>query len=120
FVVFDSRRRVLFGARDRLGIKPFYYYTDAKQFVCASEVKAILTAPDVRCRVDPLAIGDYFFSGFPLSRRSMFEGISQLQPGHSLTVHKGVVTVQKYWDVEYAYDHRRSDEATTARLSELL
>src|SRR6476620_2937591 len=45
FVIWDSRRNLLFGARDRLGIKPFHYYADSQQFVCASDVKSILASP---------------------------------------------------------------------------
>ena len=47
FLLWDSRRRVLFGARDRFGIKPFYYLHTAERFVCASEIKAILACPMV-------------------------------------------------------------------------
>src|SRR5690349_8985133 len=47
FVIWDKQRQLMFGARDRLGLKPFHYYVDSRQFVCASEIKAILAAPGV-------------------------------------------------------------------------
>ena len=120
FVVWDSRNNLLFGARDRLGIKPFHYFADSNQFVCASDVKSILASPGVPCAVNREAIGDYLFSGFPLDNRSMFEGIRRLPPGHAITVRGDGVQVRKYWDVEYAYDETRSDAAVCDQLTSLL
>jgi asparagine synthase (glutamine-hydrolysing) len=120
FVIWDKKRNILFGARDRVGVKPFHYYSDSKQFVCASEVKAILAAPGVPREVSSTAIGDYFFSEFPLSDRSMFEGIHNLPPGHSITVSRDGVSTRKYWDVDYSYDTSRSDAVVCDQLAELL
>ena len=120
FVIWDARRKCMFAARDRIGIKPFHYYADANQFVCASEVKAILAAPGVPCAVEARGIADYFFSGFPLAGRTLFAGINQLPPGHSLTVDADGVRTRKYWDVEYAYNHTRSSRAVHEELTALL
>ena len=120
FVVWDSQKNVLFGARDRLGIKPFHYYEDAKQFVCASDVKSILSSPGVPCAANREAISDYIFSGFPLDNRSMFDGVRRLPPGHTITVRPTGVHIRKYWDVEYAYDEKRSDAAVCDQLASLL
>ncbi|HKS05502.1 MAG TPA: asparagine synthase (glutamine-hydrolyzing) [Gemmatimonadaceae bacterium] len=120
FVIWDSRRKLLFAARDRIGIKPFHYYADAHQFVCASEIKGILAAPGVTAAVDHRGIADYFFSGFPLAGRTLFSGINQLPPGHSITVDANGVRTRKYWDVEYKYNHSRSSSATHDELTALL
>jgi len=120
FVIWDSRNNLLFGARDRLGIKPFHYFADSQQFVCASDVKSILASPGVPCAVNREAIGDYLFSGFPLDNRSMFEGIRRLPPGHAITVRRDGVQIRKYWDVEYAYNETRSDAAVCDQLTSLL
>jgi len=120
FVIWDSHRNLLFGARDRLGIKPFHYYADSQQFVCASDVKSILASPGIPCKANHAAIGDYLFSGFPLGDRSMFEGICKLPPAHVVVASREGVRVRKYWDVEYAYDNTRSDEAVCAQLADLL
>src|SRR5262245_14595746 len=63
FVLWDAKRQKLFGARDRMGIKPFYYYHDRDQFLCASETKAILEDRSVRRAPDTRALADYFFAG---------------------------------------------------------
>jgi asparagine synthase (glutamine-hydrolysing) len=120
FVIWDSRRRVFFAARDRIGIKPFHYYADARQFVCASEAKAILAAPGVTAAADYQGIADYLFNGFPLGERTLFSGIRQLPPGHSLTVTAEGVRVRKYWDVQYNYQTGRSAAQIEDALADLL
>lgn len=120
FVLWDSRRQRVFGARDRLGIKPFHYYADRHQFICASEAKALLEDPGVPRAVDHAALAGYLFAGFPQGDRTMFSAIRQLPPGHSLTVDGNGVRVRKYWDVEYAYNFARSDAASVDELEALL
>lgn len=120
FVIWDAGNRSLFGARDRLGIKPFYYYCDNRRFICASEIKAILEDQTIQPRPDVTALADYFFAGTVLGTKTPFVGITQLAPGHSMRVRDGGVSVKKYWDVEFNYDTRRNHEQTVAELSVLL
>lgn len=120
FVLWDSHREQIFGARDRLGIKPFHYYADRNQFICASEAKALLEDPGVPRQVDYAGLAGYLFAGFPQGDRTMFSAIRQLPPGHSLTVDRGGVRVRQYWDVEYAYNFARSDAEVVDELETLL
>jgi asparagine synthase (glutamine-hydrolysing) len=103
FAIWDARQRLLFGARDRLGIKPFHYYLDDRQFVCASEIKAILEDPKVPRVPDYRGIADYLFAGAPLAGKTFYAGVSELPPGHTIVVRDGRAAVRQYWDVEYAY-----------------
>jgi asparagine synthase (glutamine-hydrolysing) len=120
FVLWDSRRERIFGARDRIGIKPFHYYADRRQFICASEAKALLEDPDVPRQVDYAGLAGYLFAGFPQGERTVFSGIRQLPPGHSITVDREGVRVRKYWDVEYAYNLNRTDAEVVEQLEHLL
>lgn len=119
-VLWDSRRERMFGARDRIGIKPFHYYADRRQFICASEAKALLEDPDVPRQVDYAGLAGYLFAGFPQAERTVFSGISQLPAGHSITVDRDGVRVRKYWDVEYAYNFARTDAEVVEQLEHLL
>jgi asparagine synthase (glutamine-hydrolysing) len=110
FATWDKRRRTLFAARDRLGIKPFYYHWSGRRLIFASEIKAILAHPGVRREADTIAIADYLFSGQALAGRTMFDGISELLPGHALELADGTLRVWSYWSLEYDYDRARSDE----------
>ena len=84
FALWDSRRGEFFLARDRIGIKPLYYYWKDGKFLFASEIKAILEDPAVHPSLDYQAL--YHFLGFEFvpGPRTLFENIYKLQPGHSL------------------------------------
>jgi len=122
FLLWDIGKQRLFGARDRLGIKPLYYFVDEKKIILASEIKAIIENPNVPRKPDYKAISDYLFAGRALGNKSMFEGIKELEPGHMLSVDKATedVQIKKYWDVSYNYNFNRSDISLIDELSWLL
>ena len=120
FAIWDARERVLFAARDRLGIKPFYYHHSGDRFMFASEVKALLQGDPSLRRPDMEALADYIFSGGPLGAKTGFAGISQLEPGHWLTWHDGQLTVKRYWDIDYRYEDPKREDDLLAELAWLL
>ena len=122
FVLWDRRRRRLFAARDRTGIKNLYYYLTPKKLILASEIKAILEDPDVERAVDPQALVDYSFCGRALAGKTMFRNIREIEPGHSLLVdlETGRPQIKKYWGLRYNYNRSRSDEAVKDELFYLL
>jgi asparagine synthase (glutamine-hydrolysing) len=99
FAIWDERRRLLFAARDRLGIKPFYYFADGEQFAFASELKSLLEAPGIPREIDPAALGEYLRRRYVIAPNTILKGIRKLQPGHTITVTGEGCTVRKYWDV---------------------
>lgn len=101
FAIWDSRRQCLFAARDRFGIKPFYYWHNARGFVFASEMKSILREPEVDTAFDPIALYDYFTFKFIPGPRTPFRAIHRLQPAHWLRVQDGAVEVKRYWQPDY-------------------
>jgi len=109
FAIWDRRRRTLFGARDRLGIKPFYYNHTPEHFIFASEIKAILEDPSVARRPDRRGIADYLFCGQPLAGRTLFEGIEEVRPGWAFELKDGRLRPWEYWRLSYDYDDSRSD-----------
>jgi asparagine synthase (glutamine-hydrolysing) len=100
FAIWDERKGTLFMARDRLGIKPFYYYFHKNAFVFASEVKAVLSSGLLRAELDEQIIPHYLTNRYPPGDRTFFRGIKKLLPGNTLRVdEKGAVRIQSYWDV---------------------
>ena len=96
--IWDKQDRELFIARDRLGVKPLYYFHDEKQFIFASEIRAILTIGKTNRRIDQTAIAEYFryqSVGFPFSP---VEGIRQVEAGTWMLVRDGKIQIRKYWD----------------------
>jgi asparagine synthase (glutamine-hydrolysing) len=103
FSLWDERTQTLFCARDRFGIKPFYYAEVDGVFYFASEIKALIPfLPAVETDVDGLK--DYLCFQFCLGGKTMFKGVKELPPGHLLTVHCGRVVVRRYWEVYYQAD----------------
>jgi asparagine synthase (glutamine-hydrolysing) len=97
FAIWDSRRRRLFCARDRLGQKPFYYAAHEEGFSFSSEIGPLLLDPDIHCTLDSTAIHHYLSLHYVPAPRTGFEQIRKLPPAHFLTVEHGSVTVQRYW-----------------------
>lgn len=95
--LWDSNRRRLLLARDRLGIKPLFYAEYQQALVFGSEIKALLV-DDLPRRVDPLALHDYLSFDYVPGPRTMFEGIRKLQAGH-LLIWDGELSIRRYWDI---------------------
>src|SRR5262249_46988014 len=99
FALWDSARRTLLLARDRLGIKPLYYADTPDGFVFGSEMKAVVKSPWVGRRVDQRAIMSFLRYGYVPDPLSILEGVSKLPPGHTLTVRDGRPGVpRRYWE----------------------
>ena len=102
FAVWDARHQTLFLSRDRLGKRPLFYTVVGKTLLFASEMKAILTHPGVTKAIDPVGLDQLFTFWSALPPRTIFQGIRQLPPAHSLTVTRGEVQVSRYWDVDFS------------------
>ena len=120
FGLWDRPRRRLFLARDRLGIKPLYYTFANGAFLFASEIKAILQWPGIAREVDRAALSDYLRYRYVPGPRTMFRGISKLQPGHRLILQNGNMSEEPYWDVplEGPVSAQRPERELMARLRE--
>ena len=100
FVIWDRRRRVLFAARDRLGIKPLYYRWDGKTFLFGSEIKAILAYPGITAELNSSTLAEYLAFGYVTGPETMFAGIRKLMPGHTLELsEQGEPKIDCYWDL---------------------
>ena len=119
FAVWDEARKQLFCARDRFGIKPFYYAVVDDRFYFASEAKALLPfLPEIA--TDAGALAEYLTFQYTIGDQTLFRHVKQLQPGHALTVADGRVAVRRYWDVDYAIDFGHEPDYFTRQLPDLL
>lgn len=119
FMLWDDREQRLFGARDRFGIKPLYHTRIGDRFIFASEIKALLPFVDqVEMNLEGLA--DYLTFQFCLHGKTLFKGIEELQPGHSMLVANGAVQTSHYWQVYYNIDFDHTPRYFQDRVSQLL
>ena len=114
FTILDRRNRRLFCARDRIGIKPFYYHFNGSTLIFASEIKAILATRLVHGDSNPEGLLDYITFQFCLGGKTLFKDIRKLEPGHSLTIQLTDDSIsmreRRYWDLQYEIDDSH-DEA---------
>jgi asparagine synthase (glutamine-hydrolysing) len=120
FAIWDRRRRRLLMARDRLGVKPLYYYRNGRFLGFASEIKALLQIPGVPREVDPDAFDQFLSLRYVPGPRTMFKGIFRLQPGHTLVVDDSGVHIRKYWDIDFSATNSASPRQIAERFEELV
>jgi asparagine synthase (glutamine-hydrolysing) len=109
FAIWDTRTSSLFLARDRLGVKPLYLAEIGGELLFGSEVKALLPAlPGVRLR--PEAVADFLTFLWVPEPETMFEGVTMLPAGHSAVWREGRLSVEQYWDLEFATEERSERE----------
>lgn len=126
FAIWDSRSRKLFLSRDRLGVRPLFYTTAGRAFLFSSEIKSLLAHPAVPREIDLVGLDQIFTFWFTLPPRTVFRGIAELPPGHSMIISaSGEEKVHPYWTLNYPYenggDFRDVNEQETAEaLLELL
>jgi asparagine synthase (glutamine-hydrolysing) len=99
--LWDARKRRLFLARDRVGIKPLYYWAGRDKLVFASELKALIVHPDTPRQINLDALDIFLTLEYVPAPHTIYENIFKLLPGHTLTVENGEMKIRQYWDVPY-------------------
>jgi len=110
FAIWDSLRKRLFMARDRIGIKPLYYYNDSRRIVFGSEIKPILQINDIPRRVNPKALDNFLTFEYVPGPLSIFENISKLLPAHTLSCQNGKISIKKYWELPVRSNNHTENE----------
>jgi asparagine synthase (glutamine-hydrolysing) len=119
FALWDTSQQKLFCARDRFGIKPFYYAVTDHCLYFASEIKGLLPFLP-RVETDKEALKDYLAFQFCLGGKTLFKGVRELTPACTLTVSNGHVEVQRYWEVYYTVDFEHTTKYFEQRLGALM
>jgi asparagine synthase (glutamine-hydrolysing) len=120
FAVYDTRRRELLIARDRLGKKPLFYAELDGALHFASEIKAIRASPAWDSELDFSQLEGYLSLGYFLAPGTVYRRVHKLPPGHWLRVHDGRIEIKRYWDIEQFDDHPEAGPALERELEETL
>lgn len=101
--IWDKNKKELFVARDRLGIKPVYYFDNLEQFAFSSEVRSLLELPFVDKKVNEDALVDYLRYGTVHAPRTIINGVQMLMPGHYILLNEDRIKTHQYWNVNLHY-----------------
>jgi asparagine synthase (glutamine-hydrolysing) len=119
FALWDEAEQRLFCARDRFGIKPFYYTVIDDVFYFASEAKALMPfLPDIA--TDKHALAEYLTFQYTIGEQTLFKHVKQLLPAHHLIVSNGNLRIDRYWDVYFEIDFDHTASYFESHLRELL
>lgn len=122
FTIWDSNKKILFSARDRMGIKPFYYYFKNETFIFGSEIKALLGSGLMKPEVNTSSMSNYLIFQTVLGEKTLFQGINKLLPGHTLVfdAKSNRLDINKYWDLNYEIDFEHDEAYFVSHLQRLL
>jgi asparagine synthase (glutamine-hydrolysing) len=116
-VVWDSRKRTLLMARDRVGKKPLFYAADKERILFGSELKALLAGDSISRESDPQALCDYFSLGYVPAPKTIYRAVRKVLPGHYLVVsNSGSLREQCYWKLSFAEIDNLSEAEWCERL----
>lgn len=110
FSLWDSENKKLILARDRVGIKPLYYFFEQGNLVWGSEIKAILESEYVRPKLEMKSLPAFLANRYTSGENTLFEGIKRLLPGHLLTWQDGHIKIIPYWKLEFSEPEEPSKE----------
>ena len=121
FVIYDNLTKELIAVRDRFGIKPFYYYLDKNKFVFASEIKAILTNPDIAAKLNEIMLHDFMvFNRTDHDEQTCFQNIMNLRPAHFLKINLQFrVEIRKWYRLPDVAETLQDEELECKLLYEL-
>jgi asparagine synthase (glutamine-hydrolysing) len=121
FALWDTRRQRLLIARDRIGIKPLYYWEHAGGLAFASELRSLLAMPEFTARVSAEAVAQFLTFGYVPETHCIFEGVRKLPPGHRLTWEPtGTLHIERYWSPLRAERTDVTDDEAVEELRSLL
>lgn len=117
--IWDALRRRLVIARDRLGIKPLYYWTDGRRLLFGSELKAVIAHPAAPREIDLTALDQFLTLEYVPAPRTIFTGIHKLPPGHLLVFDERECRIEQYWNVPFR-DTPDDEETCVEILTDLI
>ena len=118
FVLWDTRTKTLFGARDIFGIKPFYYYNVDGLFLFGSEIKSFLAHPDFKKELNEQRLPEYLSIEYIPNEETMFQNVYKLPGAHMFTWHAGRLDVRRYYDIRYHIDEAPTLEEWEQRITD--
>jgi len=104
FAIWDTRKKELFLGRDRVGIRPLFYYREENAFVFGSEIKCLMESGFVKAEPDPESLNRVFTFWTIPTPGTLFKGVKELPPGHYMVVRENETVIKPYWELRFQGD----------------
>lgn len=118
FVIWDTKTKELFGARDFFGIKPLYYAVMGDTFMFGSEIKAFLAHPDFKKELNETALENYLTFQYSPTNETFFKNVYKLPAAHCFKYKNGKLDVKRYWDINFNADEKPDMDEWVNRISD--
>ncbi len=118
FVIWDTKTKELFGARDFFGIKPLYYALMGNTFMFGSEIKAFLAHPDFKKELNETALENYLTFQYSPTNETFFKNVYKLPAAHCFKYKNGKLDVKRYWDINFNADEKPDMDEWVDRISD--
>lgn len=118
FVIWDTKTKELFGARDFFGIKPLYYAVMGDTFMFCSEIKAFLAHPDFKKELNETALENYLTFQYSPTNETFFKNVYKLPAAHCFKYKNGKLDVKRYWDINFNADEKPDMDEWVDRISD--
>ncbi len=118
FVIWDTKTKELFGARDFFGIKPLYYAVMGDTFMFGSEIKAFLAHPDFKKELNETALENYLTFQYSPTNETFFKNVYKLPAAHFFKYKNSKLDVKRYWDISFNADEKPDMEEWVNRISD--
>jgi len=119
FAIWDQHKGSLLLGRDRMGIRPLFYYRHQGRLLFASEIKALLADPRTPRRIDPRTLSDIFTCWTPVDDATIFDEIHQLPPGHYAVFTASGIQVKRYWGLRFDHEAGPEDRSVASWAQEM-
>ena len=111
FIIWDTKKKEMFGARDHFGIKPLYYAQMNGTFFVGSEIKSFLDHPNFKMELNKRALKSYMTFQYNVTQETFFKGVFRLPEAHYFTYKDGKFDMEQYWDEDFDPKNESFDEA---------
>ena len=119
FAIEDKIKNETYVVRDRLGVKPLYYYMNDDKFIFSSEVKSIIKLSKIKKELNLNAVSSYLSFRYPILDDTFYKNINSLAPAHFIKIKKSKISVQEYWNVSDKVNEQKNDKGELYYLDKL-
>lgn len=119
FSIYDKNKNETYIVRDRLGVKPLYFYHDDKKIIFSSEIKSILNLSDIKRELNTNAVSSYMSFRYPILNDTFFIGINSLAPAHYINIKNNKINIVEYWNVSDKFKEQKDDKGEEYYLTKI-